>query len=273
MTKHFYAHALAKVCYYKFGSGTNVVLCFHGLGMHGKQFHCLADELGSEFTFYGFDLFFHKETQLVDNSLENIKKGLRPEVLATLVENFCNDHHIEKFSIMAYSMGTFYAAVLLDKLPQYIERSFLIAPSFLKTKPMLKFLASNRLGNLLFEKLALSKKGLYNLIQFIKTVRILDGASAEILWKEIATPELRFNMYANITYLRHLKVDVNSFSEKINKLNIPLYFIFGKDDKTISPNLSVKVMKNFISAKVSVLDQGHDLIHKGLTRDLLFCEV
>ncbi|MNK15539.1 2-succinyl-6-hydroxy-2,4-cyclohexadiene-1-carboxylate synthase [compost metagenome] len=273
MTKHFYAHALAKVCYYKFGSGAHTVLCFHGLGMHGKQFHCLADELGSEFTFYGFDLFFHKDTELADNSLENIKYGLQPELLATFIKDFCDEHAIEKFSIMSYSMGTFYGAVLLDQLPQYIERAFFIAPSFLKVKPILSFLSSNKLGNLLFEKLALSENGLHNLVQFIKTIKVLDGKSAAILWKEVATPQLRFNMYANLTYLRHLKINVNSLSKKSNSLNVPLYFIFGKDDKTISSSLSAKVIKNFTSAKVSILDQGHDLIHKGLTREMLFCEI
>ncbi|RYF97694.1 MAG: hypothetical protein EOO07_39255 [Chitinophagaceae bacterium] len=52
-------------------------------------------------------------------------------------------------------MGTFYGAVLLDQLPQYIERAFFIAPSFLKVKPILSFLSGNKLGNLIFEKLAL----------------------------------------------------------------------------------------------------------------------
>lgn len=249
------------------------MLCFHGLGMHGKQFQCLTNELGNEFTFYGFDLFFHKETELVDNSLENIKYGLSPEVFSAFIEDFCKEMQIEKFSIMAYSMGTFYGAILLDRLPQYIERTFFIAPSFLKVKPILKFLSSNRLGNLLFEKLALSENGLHNLVQFIKTIRVLDNKSAEILWKEIATPELRFNMYANITYLRRLKVDVGSLSQKTNAFNIPLYFIFGKDDKTVKSALSSKVFKHFTTAKVHIANMGHDLVTPQLTKEMLFCEV
>lgn len=272
MTKYFFAHSLAKVCYYKFGSGANVLLCFHGLGMHGKQFHCLAQELGDEFTFYGFDLFFHKETALMDNSLENIKYGLSPKVFATFIEDFCMENRIEKFSVMGYSMGTFYGAVLLEHLPQYVERAFFIAPSFLKVKPMLKFLSANKFGNLLFEKLALSENGLYNLVRFVKTIRVLDGKSAEILWKEIATPQLRFNLYANITYLKHLKINISSLSKKSNALNIPLYFIFGKEDKAVSPNLSAKVIKNFATARVFIASQGHDLVNKNLTRKMLFCE-
>ncbi|RZL32673.1 MAG: hypothetical protein EOP00_33675, partial [Pedobacter sp.] len=113
----------------------------------------------------------------------------------------------------------------------------------------------------------------HNLVQFIKAIKVLDSKSAAILWKEVATPQLRFNMYANLTYLRHLKINVNSLSKKSNSLNVPLYFIFGKDDKTVSPSLSAKVIKNFTSAKVSILDQGHDLVNKGLTREMLFCEI
>lgn len=273
MTKYFFSHSLAKVCYYKFGNGGNTVLCFHGLGMHGKQFSCLANELGTEFTFYGFDLFFHEETELADNSLDNIKYGLTPETFTTFIKDFCKENGIGKFSVMAYSMGTFYGAILLDRLPQHIERTFFIAPSFLKVKPILKFLANNKLGNLLFEKLALSENGLYNLVQFIKTIRVLDSKSAEILWKEIATPTLRFNMYAKITYLRRLEVDVASLAKKTNEFNIPLYFIFGKDDRTVNAGLSSKVFRYFSTAKVHIANQGHDLVNAQLTKEMLFCKI
>lgn len=271
LNKHFFEHPLATVCYYSFGKGEQVMLCFHGLGMHGKQFYCLSDELGEEFTFYGFDLFFHQDTELVDNSLETIRKGLPPEKFAKLVHDFCAALAIDKFSVIAYSMGTLYAATIIDHLATRVQQAFLIAPSFLRIKPIVTFLSANTIGNFLFRKLALSKNGLLNLLRLMRTTRILDYNSTEILWREIATPELRFKMYANITYLNLLQVNKRQLAQKTNTHDIPLYFIFGKNDKTVRPTLTKYVNRYFPRAKVLVLEQNHDLVNTGLTRKILFC--
>ena len=61
MTDHYFENALVKLHYYKFGNGPQIMLCFHGYGMHGKQFKILeGTALASKYTFYGFDLFFHR---------------------------------------------------------------------------------------------------------------------------------------------------------------------------------------------------------------------
>ena len=75
MTDHYFENSFVKLHYYKFGSGPRHMLCFHGFGMHGKQFKLLTAQLGERYTFWGFDLFFHKETQLKDQSLATVKKG------------------------------------------------------------------------------------------------------------------------------------------------------------------------------------------------------
>ena len=65
MTDHYFEHPLGKLHHYKFGQGNKAMLCFHGYSMHGKQFNLLEEHLGESYTFYGFDLFFHKETVLL----------------------------------------------------------------------------------------------------------------------------------------------------------------------------------------------------------------
>ena len=62
MTEHYFENSLVNLHYYKFGNGEKKMLCFHGYGMHGKQFKIFEQPLGSKYTFYGFDLFFHKQT-------------------------------------------------------------------------------------------------------------------------------------------------------------------------------------------------------------------
>lgn len=273
MTKHFYEHSLATICYYKYGAGSKALLCFHGFGMHGKQFYCLEDELGSEYTFYGLDLFFHKETELKNNNIENIKRGLEPEDFTNLILDFCQYHQITDFSTISYSMGTIYASVLLDSISDRISESFFIAPSFLKVSPLLRFLAMNKVGNYFFEKLALSEKGLFNFIQFLRTTRILDHEAANILWKEVATPTLRFNLFASFTYLKKMEVDLAVLGKKMESSQKPLYFIFGAKDNNVKAKLSNLVAQNFKTANYIILAQGHDLVNRQLTKRNLFCKI
>src|SRR5476651_279322 len=99
MTDHYFENDLVNLHYYQFGNGPNAMLCFHGYGMHGKQFKILETELGSKYTFYGFDLFFHKETKLKDQSLSNVKKGISKKELAALISAFCKYEGIGRFSV------------------------------------------------------------------------------------------------------------------------------------------------------------------------------
>ncbi|RYD72015.1 MAG: alpha/beta hydrolase [Sphingobacteriales bacterium] len=272
MTDHYFKHPLVNLHYYRFGTGAKTILCFHGLGMHGKQFTVLEKELGTEYTFFGFDLFFHKETSLINNDLKEIRKGITQPDLAALFADFCAYENIERFSIMAYSMGTFYAAALMRYIPERIEKAFLIAPSFLKTPKFLDFLANNIAANFFFEKLLLSKNGLKILLRACLNLRVVDQNNYEILYREIATAELRFNFYANVTYLKHLNVNYEELAESINKAGISCYFIFGESDKSIPPRTAGKLLPKLKMAKKIIVAEGHDLVTARLTKKILFCE-
>ncbi len=271
MTDHFFKHPLVNLHYYRFGKGPKTMLCFHGLGMHGKQFTVLEKELGEEYTFFGFDLFFHKETVLNNNELMEIKKGITQKDLTSLFLDFCTHKQINRFSIMAYSMGTFYAAALMRFIPERIDESFLIAPSFLKPPRVLDFLANNKAANFFFEKLLLSENGLKILLKACLKMRIVDQSNYEILYREIATAQLRFDFYANVTYLKHMDVNYQVLADAVNKEHINCYFIFGERDKSIPAHTASKLLPKLKNAKKIILAEGHDLVTVRLTKKMLFC--
>lgn len=66
------------------------MLCFHGYGMHGKQFKVLEPMLGDKYTFYGFDLFFHQETKLQNQSLDEVKRGISKQELSEIIHAFAD---------------------------------------------------------------------------------------------------------------------------------------------------------------------------------------
>lgn len=264
MTSHFFNHSLVNLHYYRFGNGPKTMLCFHGYGMHGKQFSILKEKLGSEYTFYGFDLFFHKETSLHDQSIQQVKRGISKIEFCELITSFCTHEGIDRFCVIGYSLGSHYATVLAEKEAKRIDQLFILAPSFLKILPVLQLFSKNRVANLTFRKLFLSKKGIHIALSVCKKLGVIDLKSHGILSKEMATEELRFAFYANVTYLRHLQVKQMDLITSLNKHNVKCFFLFGLRDKMYPQHLADKMISKLNFASKITLDEDHDMVNKNL---------
>jgi len=272
MTEHYFESNLADLHYYKFGYGLKKMLCFHGFGMHGKQFKLLGPALGARYTFFGFDLLFHNETELKDNSLKTIKKGLLKKELAHFIVNFCRHEQIDRFSVIGYSMGSHYATTIVEELACRIDEYIVAAPSSVNPGLLIKFFVKNKYGNKILEKLVLGEKALFNVLKLARRLRMIDGVGHNIILKEINTPELRFNLYACFTYLRFLDTDETKLAKMLNEYPIKSFFIFGKKDKMYPLPTNKHFFERYNGTKVIVLDKNHEMIDQdfvSLLSDLL----
>ena len=236
------------------------MLCFHGYGMHGKQFKILETGLGLKYTFYGFDLFFHKETKLKDQSLSHIKKGINKKELAALISEFCKQEGIGRFSVIGYSMGTHYATIIVEELGHLVNEYIMAAPSCLNPGRLIPFFSKNKAGNKILEMLVLKENGLTGLLKLFRRLKIVDNEAYKILYSEIGTAELRFNFYANFTYLRFLETNQSLLLKVIEEQNIKSIFIFGKRDKSFPPGIGSSFISMIKNAEVIVLNEGHAMI-------------
>lgn len=244
------------------------MLCFHGFGMHGKQFRELESELGNKYTFWGFDLFFHKATKLKDQSLDTVKTGLTKRALASLIMEFCNAQNIDRFSVIGYSMGTHYATTIAEELPEMINEYIVAAPSSIKPGNIIRFFSRSKFGNKIIEKVSLSKDAMVKLLNMCKRVRFIDAEGHEILLKEIETYELRFNLYASLTYLRFLTTDEAKLIYALNKHPIRSIFIFGRRDKSYPLSIGKAFLPQIKNKEILNLNEGHEMINKGFAKVL-----
>jgi len=244
------------------------MLCFHGYGMHGKQFIPLEESLGNQYTFFGFDLFFHKETKLHDQSLEAIKTPITKKALAEFITDFCYHEHINRFSVLGYSMGTHYATVVTEEMGNRIDEYIVAAPSSINPGFLIKLFGKNRLGNKLLEKLTMSEKAMINMLNMSTKFGFIDEVGRDILYKEINTPELRFSFYACFTYLRLLETDEDKLIHTLLEQNIRSIFIFGERDAMYPPRIGDKFLNKLPRAEVIVLDKNHEMIDKDFVTTL-----
>ncbi|SKB91121.1 alpha/beta fold hydrolase [Daejeonella lutea] len=268
MTDHYFSNDLVVMHYYKFGAGPKNMFCFHGYGMHGRQFRVLEETLGDKYTFYGFDLFFHKGTLLKDQSVAAVKKGITKQQLAELFRDFCSSTQVDNFSIIAYSMGSHYATSLIEEMAEQIQELFIAAPSSLKPGRLLTFLSSNSLGNKVLERMALSNNGMTRMLSVLRRTRIIDQKGYDILFKEVSSPDQRFSFYACASYMRFLKLDAVKFVSMLNKHEIKSVFIFGERDRNYPPKIGQAVIPKINFARQLVINENHDMINRNFANEL-----
>lgn len=268
MTNHYFSNDLVEMHYYRFGTGPKNMFCFHGFGMHGRQFKVLEETMGDQYSFYGFDLFFHKKTILRDQSVDAVKKGISKAQLANLFKDFCTETGVDRFSIIAYSMGSHYATSLVEEMPEFIGELFVAAPSSLKPGKIITFLSSNRMGNKMLERMALSKTSMPRLLSVLKKMKIIDQKGYDILFKEVASPEQRFSFYACASYMRLLTLNAEKFIDNLNQFQINSVFIFGERDKNYPPAIGNKIIPKIKFAKQLVINENHDMINLNFAQAL-----
>jgi len=268
LTSHYFENALVTLHYYKFGNGPQNMLCFHGYGMHGKQFKLLEPVLGDKYTFFGFDLFFHKETKLKDQSLQAVKNQITKKQLASLIEEFCAHENIDRFSVIGYSMGSHYATAVVEELGNRVNEYIVAAPSSIYPGKLITFFSKYKLGNMLLEKLVLSEKALIRMLDLSKRLGLIDDVSRNIMYKEIDTPELRFSLYACFIYLRLLETNEAQLISTLNAQNIRSIFIFGKRDIMYPPSIGKAFFAKFKKAEIVILDENHELINQNFVSAL-----
>jgi pimeloyl-ACP methyl ester carboxylesterase len=268
MTEHYFENELVNLHYYKFGNGPESMLCFHGYGMHGKQFKILEITLGTKYTFYGFDLFFHKETQLKDQSLAVVKRGITKKEMANLIAEFCESENIGRFSVIGYSMGTHYATVVTEELAQRIDTYIVAAPSCLNPGRLIAFFSKNKTGNRILEKIALHTTALTTMLKLFRRIKLINREEYKILYNEIGTPELRFSFYASFTYLRFFETDEARLLKALNDQNIKSIFIFGKRDKSFPLKIGRAFIPKVKNAETVILDEGHEMIRRDFVNTL-----
>lgn len=261
MTNHYFSNDLVDMHYYRFGKGPRTMFCFHGYGMHGRQFKVLEKTMGEQYTFFGFDLFFHEKTVLRDQSVAAVKKGISKGQLADVFKDICRETGVDRFSMIAYSMGSHYATSLVEEMPEYIDELFIAAPSSLKPGKIITFLSRNRIGNKVLERMALSNNSMPRLLSVLKKIKIIDQKGYEILFREVASPELRFSFFACASYMRFLTLNAGKFITKLNQHQIKSVFIFGERDKNYPPAIGNTIIPKINLARKYVIDENHDMIN------------
>jgi len=249
--------------YHEYGNGDQILLAFHGFGMRGTQFKVLEEAFEKKYTIISFDLFFHGETQLNDNSVQYIRKGLQSKLFSDHIDQFLTAKYpdIAKVSLLSYSIGTRMALCLIENLPQRIAATYLIAPDGIEPNKLLRMGGANYVVNRIFYKLVYSPKTVNFLLNSLLKLNYIDDAIHRILKAEFGTTATRLTCYNTITYYAQLDFNRKQIAEAINRHNINCHLYFGKKDKLFPSKIGERFSTLLNEPNIHVFDDGHELVN------------
>lgn len=249
--------------YHQYGSGDEILLAFHGFGMRGTQFKVLEEAFGKKYRIISFDLFFHGETRLDDNSVQHIRQGLDAKRFASEIDQFLDAAYpqVAKVSLLSYSIGTRMALCLIENLPHRIASAYLIAPDGIEPNRLLKLGGANFVINRLFYKLVYSPKTVTFLLNSLLKLNYIDRDIHRILKAEFGTTETRLICYNTITYYAQLKFNKKRIAEAINRHQIDCHLYFGKKDKLFPSKIGERFSTLLREPNIHVFNGGHELVN------------
>jgi pimeloyl-ACP methyl ester carboxylesterase len=259
-TTQFISFQEGTLAYTKAGSGKNPLLLFHGFGQTKRAFEDLVEVLGTHYTLYSFDLFFHGESTWNLNE-QPLHKITWKEMMA----KFLQAHAIDAFSVMGFSMGGKFALVTLEAFPEKVKEIFLLAPDGIKTS----FWYSLATYPLAFRKLFKSMINHPGRFHAIATnahrLRIIDRGLLRFTELQMNTFEKRQRVYLSWVVFRHLTVHLPKVATLVRQYDVKLTLLVGRYDKVITARNMNRLTRQLYKYRFEIVEAGHnDLIEKAV---------
>ncbi len=260
-----------KVHFYEYGTGPKPMLAFHGYGMTGLQFNVLERSVLSKYHIYGFDHFFHGQSELTGWTEQQILAGLPRHMVRLYLEGWFNVYGKQRVSLMAYSIGADIALALLEDFPEWISEIILMAPDGLAPYKGFEFIQHHTAGKILFKLATKSKRLAPYLLKLLQRFKLIDDNLYAIAYNEINSPKKRLDVYYTLNLIKRLKPDTDRLVKIINESHIRCILIFGKHDRLFPKSRVMPFIKRLKNAEVHEVPMGHWLITRQLDEYLLNC--
>ncbi|MCC9136725.1 alpha/beta fold hydrolase [Pontibacter silvestris] len=245
-------HHKSRLHYRVIGNGSRVMLAFHGYGQSSAYYQSMVKALGSDYTMYAFDLFFHGGSQLHKNQSPLSKKHL-----AEIVAHFLEEHKVKRFSLMGFSMGGKFALTLVEKVPDRIEELFLIAPDGISTSFWYNIATYPGWLQQLFKRTVLKPAPLFKLLNTLNKYKMVHKSLFRFVHNQMDSTSKRLRVYRSWIGFRELSFDIRYIVQLLNKHQVPVTMFLGEFDRVISPKQVSAFVKSLDKGELIMLKTGH----------------
>lgn len=216
-----------KLSYRVFGEGKNVVLAFHGYGQSAKDFQG-AEKHFPDTRIYAFDLFFHGES-----SWQPLPENFSPEEWSFILSDFLKEQNIQKFSLLAFSLGARPALASFNFFPKEVNQIILLAPDGIHINFWYRVSTGFAPVRYLFRNSVDNPKTFLRLTRLFEKSRLVNKSLIRLAKKQMASKELRQRVYSSWMVYRQFKISHKELAQLIQKHGSKFIIIGATHDKLI----------------------------------------
>lgn len=254
----------SSIAYYRFGSGPEIALCFHGYGEDASVYHFLEKHAGNQYTFYSIDLPFHGKTEW------NEVLEFTPIDPLKIVEAIIGADSSLRITLIGFSLGGRMILSLYQQMSDKIKRVVLLAPDGLKVNFWYWLSTQTWIGNKLFAFTMKHPGWFFGFLKFLNALRLVNVSIFKFVNFYIGNKEARKLLYQRWTSLRKIKPHLHTIRLLIKMQNTPVRLIYGKHDRIILSSVGEKFRKGIEGqATLSVINSGHQVLHEKHVKEIL----
>ncbi|TGE14334.1 alpha/beta fold hydrolase [Hymenobacter elongatus] len=240
-----------------YGTGPRAVLAFHGYGQAESHWRGMAAVLGPDVTLYAFDLFYHGSSKLA-----KADAPLHKARLGALLTQFLAEQRIERFGLLAFSMGAKFALTAVEQFPERVEKVWLIAPDGIRTQFWYSLATYPPWMRGVLGRAVLRPQRLLRFIDVLAQRRLVDSGLVRFAQWQLDSREKRLRVYRSWVGFRHLIFDPKRLAAALNRHPTPVTFFLGKYDRVI-PHAGLREFSASLhNSHTVLLEAGHaGLLH------------
>ncbi|MBS1664236.1 MAG: alpha/beta hydrolase [Bacteroidetes bacterium] len=261
MRSDFFLFRDSLIHYTCYGTGSRILLGFHGYGESAQSFALLEEALNcSGYTLIAIDMPFHGQTKW--------KEALffKPRDLLVLVEELVRRHgsRDEPWTLLGYSMGGRVALQLLELAPEKIKKLVLLAPDGLRMNPWYWLATQTKRGNRLFRGTMENPSWFFSLLRVGNALKLVNPGIYKFTLRYIDDQKARHDLYTRWTTMRGFRPNLAEVKEIVRSRDIPVRLVFGRYDRIILSTRGERFRKGIENqCALQILPTGHQLLQAG----------
>jgi pimeloyl-ACP methyl ester carboxylesterase len=240
-----------KLHYIKMGTGSRLLIAFHGYANNASLFYPFRRYLERDFTIISIDLPHHGNSVWPDEQL------LHRRDLKLLVTQLMEEYKVERVALMGYSMGGRVSLKITELMPEKIDRVLLIASDGLVFNPLYYFVTRTFFGKKLFTNFLARTERYLGVISWLRKKEFIDASRHRFAMYYLESEKDRSFLLKVWPGMSELIPNMRRLRVAIRKHHIPIYIFMGTHDRIIPVPHAHRFKKDMESVHLFIVDKGH----------------
>ncbi|MCW3122913.1 MAG: hypothetical protein JWQ38_2405 [Flavipsychrobacter sp.] len=240
-----------KLHYLQWGSGSKILLAFHGYGNDAKMFSPLEPYLNDDYTILSFDLPHHGGSKWQDDSLFTKKD------LALLVGHIKSIYKVDKVSLAGYSMGGRVCLSIIEVVPASIDKVLLLATDGLTVNIYYYFFTRTWPGKKMFRHMLEHPALYFKIMDLLKKTKLVDAARHKFVMYFLKSEQDRKQLLRIWAGTSDIIPSPGKVKALIKQCAIQVHIYMGAYDKILPPSLAEGFGSGLDTVHLHTLEKGH----------------